>query len=128
MNTVQFLETICSQIHIGEKRAQAERKQELFGNQFMPELLVMRKDKVRFEIRRENTNHHEPHMHITHSDKIDLSVSLKDFSILAGKVDNKTFKQLLLVLVPKHEELKNIWLELNENENSVGAQKIIDSL
>ncbi|KFZ30800.1 hypothetical protein IDSA_06840 [Pseudidiomarina salinarum] len=128
MSVEDFLLELCEEIYRGEERAQAERKRELFGNQFVPELLLMRKDKVRVEIRKENVSHNMPHIHITHSDKIDVSISLNDFSVLAGNIDRKTKKYLLGLLVPKKDELNAIWVELNEKDESVGAEKMIQDL
>ncbi len=85
-------------------------------------------NKVRVEIRKENVNHNAPHIHITHSDKIDVSISLVDFSVLAGNIDRKTQKQLLGILSTKKDELNKIWVELNEKDNSVGAEKMISNL
>ena len=108
--------------------AQEERKKELFGDGFLPELLLNKNEKVRIEIRKENVSHNAPHIHITHSDKIDVSISLLDFGILAGKIDRKTYKHLLCVVVPNKDKLLEIWGELNEKDNSVGAEKLINSL
>ncbi|QIR77028.1 DUF4160 domain-containing protein [Sulfurospirillum diekertiae] len=128
MNTEDFFLQLCDGIYRAEERAQKERKRELFGNQFVPEFLVMRQDKVRVEIRKENVSHNAPHLHIVHSDKIDVSISLIDFSILAGKIDSKTKKHFLSLLVPKQKQLNAIWQELNEKDNSVGAEKLISNL
>jgi len=98
---------------------------------FVPQttrLIVMRQDKVRVEIRKENVSHNEPHLHITHSDKIDVSISLKDFSILAGNIDRKYKNKFFKILQPHKEKLNEIWNELNEKENSIGAEKIITDL
>jgi len=88
----------------------------------------MRQDKVRVEIRKENVSHNEPHLHIKHSDKIDVSLSLNDFRVLAGEIDRKTMKHILSVLNPVKPKLMEIWNELNEKDNSVGAEKIISNL
>ncbi|MCR3902593.1 DUF4160 domain-containing protein [Aeromonas hydrophila] len=128
MSIENFLLKLCDEVYRGEERAQAERKREFFGDQFVPELLLMRKDKVRVEIRKENVSHNAPHIHITHSDKIDVSISLDDFSVLAGNIDRKTQKQLLMILIPIKDELNKIWIELNEKDNSVGAEKMISNL
>lgn len=128
MSVEDFLLQLCDEVYRAEERAQEERKREVFGDKFVPELLLMRKEKVKVEIRKENVNHNAPHIHITHSDKIDVSISLVDFSILAGRIDGKTQKQLLRLLSPKKEELNKIWIELNEKDNSVGAKKMISNL
>ena len=124
----KYLLTFCDAIHKAEKLAEAERKKEIFGDAFLPELLLNKNEKVRVEIRSESVSHHAPHIHITHSDKINASISLQDFSILAGKIDRKTYKHLLCVIVPNKDTLLKIWKELNENENSIGAEKMINSL
>ena len=90
--------------------------------------LLNKKEKVRIEIRKENVNHNAPHIHISHSDKFDVSISLLNFEILSGKIDRKTLKHLLCVIVPNKEKLLEIWNELNEKENSVGAEKLISNL
>lgn len=128
MSIENVLLELCEEVYRGEERAQVERKRELFGNQFAPELLLMRKDKVRVEIRKENVSHNTPHIHITHSDKIDVSISLNDFSVLAGNIDKKTKKYLLGLLISKKDELNAIWVELNEKDDSVGAEKMIQNL
>ena len=90
MNNKEFLLNICDEIYFAEEKAQRLREREVFEGRVFTKYLVMRKDKVRVEIRKENVNHNAPHMHITHSDKIDVSICLNDFSILAGKIDKKT--------------------------------------
>jgi hypothetical protein len=119
---------LCDSIYRAEKRASEERKREVFGDSFPIELLIMRQDKVRVEIRKETVNHNEPHLHVTHSDKIDVSLSLNDFRILAGRIDSKTRKHLLRVLEPVQPKLLEIWETLNEQDNSVGAEKLISNL
>jgi len=128
MNREQYLLALCDSIYQVERDAQAERKREMFGDNFFPELLVGRLDKVRIEIRKENVAHNEPHLHVTHTDVIDASISLKTFEVLAGKIDNKSYKHLLRVVFPNKDKLLRIWEELNEKENSVGAEKLINSL
>jgi hypothetical protein len=124
----QFLLSLCESIYRAEQRASDERKREAFGDSFPIELLVMRHDKVRVEVRKENVSHNEPHLHITHSDKIDVSLSLNDFRVLAGKIDRKTMKQMLRVLQPVKLKLMEIWNTLNERDNAVGAEKLISNL
>lgn len=128
MSANDLLLLLCDGVYQAEEFAQAERKREFFGNQFVPELLIMRKDKVRVEIRKENVNHNAPHIHITHSDKFDASISLVDFSLLAGNIDKKTLKHLLKILTPLKAELNKIWVELNERDNSIGVEKMISNL
>lgn len=128
MAVEEFLLKLCDYVHFAERSARDEKKREMFGDQFFPELLLMKEDKVRVEIRKEDANHKAPHIHVTHSDKIDVSISLIDFSILAGKIDNKTKKHLLTIFIPIQKELNEIWRELNEKDNSVGAEKLINNL
>lgn len=124
----QFLLSLCESLYRAEQRASDERKREVFGDSFPIELLLMRHDKVRVEIRKENVSHNEPHLHITHSDKIDVSLSLNDFRVLAGEIDRKTMKHLLRVLQPVKPKLMEIWNTLNEHDNAVGAEKLISNL
>lgn len=121
LNYERYLLAFCDEIYKAENLAQEERKKELFGDRFVPELILNKKEKVRIEIRKENVNHNAPHIHISHSDKFDVSISLLNFEILSGKIDRKTLKHLLCVIVPNKEKLLEIWNELNEKENSVGA-------
>ncbi|MBV7431014.1 MULTISPECIES: DUF4160 domain-containing protein [unclassified Acidovorax] len=123
-----LLLSLCGAIYNAQARAEEERKRELFGDSIPIELFVTRMDKVRVEIRKENVSHNEPHMHITHSDKIDVSLSLKDFSVLAGTIDRKTLKNVLRVLAPVKDRLMEIWTTLNEQDNSVGAERLISNL
>ena len=124
----QFLQSLCVSIYRAQARAEDERKRELFGDSVFLELFVVRIDKVRVEIRKENVSHNEPHMHITHSDKIDASLSLNDFRVLAGDIDRKTLKHVLRLLVPVRAKLMEIWNTLNEQDNSIGAEKLISNL
>lgn len=123
-----FLNQLCREIHKAAKLASEERKREVFGDNPPMELLVMYKYKVRVEIRKEDNSHHEPHMHISHTDKFDISVSLNTFNVLAGKIDRKEMKQLKQILLPKKEQLLEIWNELNENNNCFAAQQIIETI
>lgn len=126
--TEEFLANLCKSLYNAESIAQAERQRELYGNQFFHQLIIIRQDKVRVEIRKETVSHNIPHIHITHSDKIDVSISLNYFSILAGNIDSKTHKYYLKVLRPKKIELNNIWNELNEKDSSVYAEQLISNL
>ena len=123
-----ILSQLCFHVFEAENFSKEEYRREIFGNQFLPEFLVMREDKVRVEIRKENVSHNAPHLHITHSDKIDVSLSLFDFSILAGGIDRKTLKYFSKKLWPLREKLLAIWNELNEKENSIGAEQMIKNL
>jgi len=123
-----FLLSLCESIYRAEQKASEERKQEVFGDNVPIELLLMRNDKVRVEVRKENVSHNEPHLHITHSDKINVSLSLKDFRILGGEIDRKTMKHMLRVLAPVKPKLMEIWSTLNEQDNAVGAEKLIRNL
>ena len=128
METTEFLLKLCNEIYLAEKLAADEYKREQFGDNLPLEFLIMRKDKVRVELRKENVSHSAPHIHITHSDKIDVSISLVDFSVLAGNIDKKNLKYFLGVLVPKKDKLLEIWNELNEKDNSIEAHKLIGNL
>jgi len=124
----EYLLSLCDAIYQVERDAQAERRKEMFGDSFIPELLVGRLDKIRIEIRKENVSHNEPHLHVTHTDVIDASISLKSFDVLAGRIDKKSHKHLLRVIYPNREQLLGIWNELNEMDNSIGAEILISSL
>ncbi len=128
MDTENYLLDLCNVIYKAESTARAERKKEFSGDNYYPEFLVMRQDKVRVEIRKENVKHNEPHIHVTHSDKIDVSISIIDFKILAGKIDKNTYKYIISILFPKKDKLIEIWKELNEKQNSVGVEKLISNL
>jgi hypothetical protein len=119
---------VCEAAYAAERKAAEDRKRELFGDAPPIELLLLRKDRVRVEIRRENVSHNEPHLHVVHSDKIDASLSLRTFDVLAGTIDNRTHKYLCTLLRPKKPQLLAIWEELNEKENSAGAEKLISNL
>ena len=124
----QYLLTLCDRVYVAQRKAEEDAKRRAFGDGPSFEYLVMRKDKVRVELRREEVGHHEPHIHVTHSDKIDASICLRDFRILAGNIDRRTLKYLLQELRPKQERLLKIWSELNEKNNSVAAEKMISNL
>jgi hypothetical protein len=123
-----LLAELCGRVQQAHARAEEERKRETFGDSHVIELLLTRIDKVRVELRKEQVGHHEPHIHITHSDKIDVSVGLRDFRILAGRIDRKTYKHLVAELRPKQQGLLDIWNELNEKDNSVAAERMVSNL
>jgi hypothetical protein len=124
----RFLLSLCDAVYQAQKSAEKEYKRERFGDNMPFELLVMRKDKVSVEVRKENVRHNEPHLHIIHSDKIDASLSLKDFRVLAGNIDRKTIKYMLRTPVPVQAKLLSIWETLNEQDNSIGAEILISNL
>lgn len=128
MTADELLIWTCKAVYAADAKVAKDQKRAIFGDQFIPELLVMRNDKVRVEIRKETVPHNIPHMHISHSDKIDASISLINFSILAGTIKPKTLKDLSQILSPKQAELLAIWDELNEKENSVAAEMLISNL
>ena len=128
MNKTKLLLQLCGDIYRAIALAEKERKAELFGGNFGPELLVMRKDKIRVEIRKETVRHHAPHMHVSHSDKFDASINLITLDVIEGEIDSKIKKNLINVLKPKQKELLEIWNELNEKDNSIGAEKLISNL
>ncbi len=124
----EVLSDLCVQVHAAQRLAEEEQRREVFGDGLFIEYLVMRQDKVRVELRKEAVGHHEPHIHIVHSDKIDASVCLRDFRVLAGTIDRRTMKHLLRVLKPKQNDLLNLWTELNENNDAVAAERILGNL
>lgn len=126
--TEEFLSELCFRIHRSEARAEEEELAKSFGDGLRNELFVMRIDKIKVEIRKENVNHHLPHMHISHSDKFDISISLTNFEVLAGDIGGSSLKALKRVLVPLAEKLNGIWIELNEKDNSIGAERLISNL
>lgn len=127
-STATLLSWICDAVHEAQKQADAERRLRLSNNEFFPGLLICREDKVRVELRKETSSHNTPHIHVTHSDKIDASISIESFKVLAGEIDGTTLKHLKKRLVPVKGKLKEIWDELNEKDNSVAAEKLINSL
>jgi hypothetical protein len=124
----QFLLSLCDAIYQAQRNAEEEYEREKFGDNPPVRLVVMREDKVRVEIRKENGGHNEPHLHIIHSDKIDASLSLKSFHVLAGNIDGRALKHVLRTLIPVQAKLFAIWETLNEQENSIGAEKLISNL
>lgn len=123
-----ILSEICGEVQRAVKMAIEEEKQKNCGGQPFTELLLARKDKISVYINKEKTNHHEPHVHIKHSDKIDATMRIRDFSILAGTIDQTTKKHLIKTLKPKQPQLMEVWNALNEKDSSIEAHKIIDSL
>jgi len=65
---------------------------------------------------------------VVHSDKIDASISLNSFRVLAGTINPRTHQYLVRLLMPKQTQLNAIWEELNDKDNSVGAEKLIANL
>jgi hypothetical protein len=118
----------CHLIYSAHKQAEEERKRELFGDSFPIELLATPLDKVRIVVHKENVRHNEPHMHITHSDKIDASVSLRDFRVLAGHIDLATMKHVQRRLRPVKGKLMDSWATLNDHNSSISAERLINSL
>lgn len=118
--------SLCDEFHYLVTHESQVRQQSF--TPLTTKLVIMKKDKVKVEIREETVSHNEPHLHITHSDKIDVSISLKDFSILVGDIDRKYKKKFFKILQPHKNKLNEIWNELNEKENSIGAEKIITNL
>jgi hypothetical protein len=117
-----FLLSLCEDVASAQSETEEETRLSSWTH-----LVVMRADDVRIEIRKEAAPHKEPHLHISHSDKIDVSLSLKDFRPLAGRIDYWTWKRLLPELVLKREELMDIWVKLDAGD-AVGAHKVISSL
>ena len=123
-----LLSELCQKVYDAEEAAERNHKHEKFGDQFTPEYLVQRIDSVRIEIRKEIVSHHEPHMHITHSDKIDVSLSLTDFRILAGEIDKKALKKLMPWLQKCKIDLMKIWNALNVEGDSIKVERLISNL
>lgn len=119
---------VCNLIYLAEQMAQKERRKELLGDDFSLELLLNKKEKVRVEMHKEDSRHNLPHIHIRHSDKFDISLSLIDFRVLAGEVERKTLKFLIGKIQPKQAQLLEIWNELNEKKQHLSAEKLINSL
>jgi hypothetical protein len=127
-STDELLSWLCHAVYAAEAMAEKDCNLEAHDDGFFPELLVMRRDRVRVEIRKEQVAHHEPHLHVVHSDKIDASISLNSFRVLAGTINPLTHKYLVRLLLPKQPQLNAIWEELNDKDNSVGAEKLIANL
>lgn len=127
-SSTDFLEALCHKIYSAENAARGEAFSNAHGTERPMEFLILRKDKVRVEMRKENVGHHEPHIHITHSDKIDASISIRSFDVLAGDIDKKTLRHMVGVLAPVKEELLSIWHELNKKDNSISAEVMISNL
>ena len=119
---------LCKLVYEAQEAAERDYKRETFGDQYLPELLILRVDAIKIEIRKETVRHHEPHMHITHSDKIDVSLCLTDFRILAGKIDQKTLKKLEPLLDKCKPHLMDIWNALNIEGDSRMAELLISNL
>jgi Domain of unknown function (DUF4160) len=122
-----LLSSLCDEIDRAEKAAEEERKRAQFGDSIPIELLLARFEKTRVEIRQETAPHKEPHIHVTHSDKIDASLSLKDFRVLAGTIDRRSLKHITQALRPKQSALMVVWKAL-EKGDGVSAEKLISSL
>lgn len=86
------------------------------------------KNKIKVEIRKETVAHNKPHMHITHTDKMDVSICLNTLTKITGEIDSKMYKEVMKILSPFKETLLNIWNNLNEYDNEVFAEKIINNL
>ena len=123
----ETLDLLCLQVYQAQMNAEQEYRREA-GLEHVIELFVSRQDKIAIEIRSEEAPHNEPHLHITHSDKIDVSLSLNDFRILAGTIDRKTLKKLRPALICHQPQLTAIWAALNETCDSLEAHRIISNL
>ena len=128
MTADELLLWTCRAVYVADAKVAEDQKLAISGDHFPIEFLVMRSGKIRVEIRKETVGHHEPHLHIVHSDKIDASISLRDFSILAGTIDRRTYKYLSRILASKKAELLAVWDELNEKENSAAVEILISNL
>ena len=126
-NSNHLLYELCTKVYKAQRYSEQERRKEAGLGDYI-ELLINKRDKVKIEIRAENVSHKEPHLHISHSDKIDVSLSLSKFEILAGKIDNKTYKKLLPELIKNQASLKKIWETLNVDKDALKAHRIISNL
>jgi hypothetical protein len=122
-----LLYALCRTVYQAQAAAELEYRREA-GLEHVIELFITKRDKIAVEIRAEGVSHNEPHLHITHSDKIDVSLSLNDFRILAGEIDRKTLKNLKPILVRCQPHLLDIWKALNETGDSAEAHRIISNL
>lgn len=124
-----FLLKLCDEIHKAERLAEIEQEQQEESESHITKLVIFREDKVSIEIRKENVSHNQPHAHIKHSDKFDISISLTDFSVLAGEIDKKSLKHLVKKLSQVQDNLLNeIWNGLNEKDSSIKVEKLIKNL
>ncbi|WP_139476944.1 DUF4160 domain-containing protein [Aeromonas veronii] len=123
----EFIYNFCKIVYQAQKDAEYEYRKEA-GVENIFELFIHKKDKISIEIRAEDVSHNEPHLHITHSDKFDVSLSLNDFRVLAGDIDRKTLKKLMPKLNNCHSYLQEIWIALNETGDSIRAHQIISNL
>jgi Domain of unknown function (DUF4160) len=121
----ELLSSLCVAIDRAIKVAEQERKRAQRGPMDLG-LVVARFEKIRVEIRQETAPHKEPHLHVVHSDKIDASLSLRNFSVLAGSIDRRTLKHITRELLPKQPELMQIWKAL-ESGDGIAAEKMIRS-
>jgi hypothetical protein len=71
----ELLSALYEIVYDAQAPSEQEYKREMFGNQFIPELLVHRVDSIKIEIRKETISHHEPHMHITPTRLMSLCAS-----------------------------------------------------
>lgn len=123
----KLMSSLCEAIDRAVKAAEEERERAQFGNSPPIKLLLARFEKTRVEIRQETAPHKEPHIHVVHSDKIDVSLSIRDFTVLAGKIDHRSLKHIKRALLPKQPALMRIWNQL-ETGNGVAAEQLISSL
>jgi hypothetical protein len=64
---------------------------------------------------------------VVHSDKIDVSLSIRDFSVLAGTIDRTSLKEIKRALLPNQPVIMKVWQEL-EIGNGVAAELLISSM
>lgn len=92
-------------------------------------LAIYNQNKIKVELRYEpSKQHHKPHMHIIHTDKIDVSICLNTFDKIEGKIPDKTLKKLKQKLLPFQNELLDIWNDLNERNDEASARLKISRL
>ena len=119
---------LCKKVYEAQEAADDEYKREMFGDRLPFELILRRVDAIRIEIRKEHVNHHEPHMHIKHSDKFDVSLCLTDFRVLAGDIDSKTLKKLKPWLELAQPHLMGIWNALNVDDDHLEVERLMANL
>jgi len=118
----KWLEDLCEIVNSAE--CEARQEQETAFQVYR--LLIEKKDKVEIRIHKESSTHTTPHFHVSHSDRINASIRIDDFSVLAGKIDNKTLKRLTKKFLPHKQPLLDIWESLKQGDCAT-AHKLIQN-
>lgn len=92
------------------------------------DLAILKECGIEVRMHKESSKHSLPHIHVKHSDEISASISIDDFTVLAGKIDPKVRRDLEKRLMPKRARLLEIWNELNHNDNPIEAHRLVKSL